>query len=675
MAATLAIPERVEAAERFARAHQGTVPGARALYEAGFQLAHNYAITGIEKRGSDPTERLVRVAAIARELESGRYPPNEWVTQAPMLVTGFFVSRSQPLSYAPGNVQRSLDVYAEFVRSHLTWQDPFPPNDALAYLVSGRMWSLWELLGDPMQAADRFFDTLAAEPQTREAGRFLQARMYLQLLHEEPDNATYLTNAIRMLTDLARDGTIDVRRKAHAMLAAELFTNGQDQRACAEFNRFSATYPRSDWVWVASLRAGQCEEALGRWQAAANAYRRAAKLHPNVPAAVLLGHAYAARALEGTGDFEAALNEYQQAIAAWFGRDSARYGLSIWRRNPAPSNLWGRDPTEVTQPDLALRMEQLRAALASPGGALLERARWALRRNLRDVARTAAEQLIAQFPRSPLVSAARSTARVADYEDAIDLAAADRPGDIVRAQERLERLSHESDIVGSLATMARASILEVAGTPGSDSLMKDALERWRAAQVSPPPAAPGSLEADADAVRRAVFQPLGGGVYRKGWNAMEWPRSLPPFLIAPATLPVLDSAGKVTIVPASHPLPGYENTLYLSQEQFDLLEKTIAILGGSLRRVPTAVMETPNQPAGAAETIMKLWNRFFPMRGGHWSGWELATYPVIARIEFTNRERTRAAVPVTVGYSGGTVLLEKIDGEWRLLDIVNIWIT
>ena len=205
--------------------------------------------------------------------------------------------------------------------------------------------------------------------------------------------------------------------------------------------------------------------------------------------------------------------------------------------------------------------------------------------------------------------------------------------------------------------------------------MKEALESWRTWQMTPRPAAPGSLEAEVDAVRRTVFQPLGGGVYgsRGGWNAMNWPGSLPSFLIAPATLPVHESNGRVRIVSASRPLPGFDNTLYLAQEHFDLLEKTIAILGGSLRRVPQSVMSTPNQPAGAAKTITRLWNRFFPMRPGHWGGWEFATYPVISRIEFTNPERTRASVPVIVGYSGGTVLLEKIGGEWRAIEIVNQW--
>jgi hypothetical protein len=193
--------------------------------------------------------------------------------------------------------------------------------------------------------------------------------------------------------------------------------------------------------------------------------------------------------------------------------------------------------------------------------------------------------------------------------------------------------------------------------------------------VAPRPAAPGSLDAEADAVRHTVFQPMASGVFGPGGRNAEWPRSLPLFLIAPATLPVQESSGRVRIVSASRPLPGYENTLYLAQQDLEFLERTITILGNSRRHIPQSVMATPNQRAGAAETIAKLWNRFFPMRPGSWGGWELATYPVISRIEFTNPERTKASVPVTVGSSGGTVLLEKTGGEWRAIEIVNRWDT
>lgn len=676
MERTLTVVQRVEEGERFAREHPGTVAGARALFQAAFHLGTNYAITGIEPRGSDPTDRLLRVAAMARELESGRYPACEWVARAPTLVAGFFVPDTPPPSYAPGNAQRSLDEYASLVRSHLAWRDRFPPNDPIAHMVSYRMWRLWGLMADPIAAAERFFDELAAAPESRARARLLQARVYIERVRESGDDAAWSrTRAIALLTDLARGRGDDVGSRAHAMLAAELFVGGDDREACQEFRRFVEARPQSDWAWVASLRVGQCEEALRNPQAAVDAYQRAVALHPDRPVAVLLGHAFAARVLEGTGNITAALREYQQALAAWVGHDSTRHALTTWRRSPSNDATFVPNAFELVKPALASRQEQLRTVFAAPGGALLERARWLLRRGSRSEARAAANELRRRFPRSPLVRDAGDVVHRADYEDALDLAAADSPRDVTAALERLERLSREADgVIVGLAGIARASITAVRSGDG-DGLMRGALENWRASQVSPPPAAAGSLEADAYAVRQAVFQPLGGGIYQTRWNAMVWPRTLPPFLMAPATLPVHEASGRVTIVQASHSIPGLENMLYLSQEDFDLLAKTIGRLGGNLRRVPASVMATPNQPAGASETIMRLWNRFFPMRPGHWGGWDLATFPVIARIEFTNPERTKASVPVTVGYSGGTILLEKSDGQWRATAIVNRWIT
>ena len=51
------------------------------------------------------------------------------------------------------------------------------------------------------------------------------------------------------------------------------------------------------------------------------------------------------------------------------------------------------------------------------------------------------------------------------------------------------------------------------------------------------------------------------------------------------------------------------------------------------------------------------------------------TYPVVTQIEFVNAERTKANASVTIGYSGATVVLEKVDGTWRAVRLANQWIT
>ena len=72
---------------------------------------------------------------------------------------------------------------------------------------------------------------------------------------------------------------------------------------------------------------------------------------------------------------------------------------------------------------------------------------------------------------------------------------------------------------------------------------------------------------------------------------------------------------------------------------------------------------------------MSFWNSFFHTRQGHWGGWEVETYPVIHGINFLDDARTRASVPIVVGYSGATVILEKKDGVWVAIRLVNQWVT
>ena len=125
----------------------------------------------------------------------------------------------------------------------------------------------------------------------------------------------------------------------------------------------------------------------------------------------------------------------------------------------------------------------------------------------------------------------------------------------------------------------------------------------------------------------------------------------------------------------AEPIPDTGKLLFFDTSTFNLLEKMIYRLGGTKRREPGHVMETPNQPVGDSVQILELWQRFFPARPGHWGGWELETYPVITEIHFTNPERTRAAAKVTIGYSGCTVELEKENDRWIPRRLTNQWIT
>ena len=70
-----------------------------------------------------------------------------------------------------------------------------------------------------------------------------------------------------------------------------------------------------------------------------------------------------------------------------------------------------------------------------------------------------------------------------------------------------------------------------------------------------------------------------------------------------------------------------------------------------------------------------LWKKSFWTQAGHWSGWVFESYPIVDEIEFIDAARTRAAVKVTVGYSGATVQLEKKNGAWVATALSNFWIT
>ena len=176
-----------------------------------------------------------------------------------------------------------------------------------------------------------------------------------------------------------------------------------------------------------------------------------------------------------------------------------------------------------------------------------------------------------------------------------------------------------------------------------------------------------------------MFQPLGGPQLEdrnSRWNAFEWPKTLPRFVVAPRILQAKEFGHELpTDVGVSRPPTGLANVLFLDVDDVEYLTSLVPKLGGTKRREPTDVMEVPNQPIGAAMAILQWWDGYFPSRPGHWGGVEILTYPAFASIEFTDAARTRALVPINVGYSGATVVLEKVKGKWTIKELVNLWIT
>lgn len=308
---------------------------------------------------------------------------------------------------------------------------------------------------------------------------------------------------------------------------------------------------------------------------------------------------------------------------------------------------------------------------------MLERGRTLLARGRHDEALAELQRLAAQHPRSPAAVRGRELAHHARLERALQAAAVDRPDrDEARALKELEALAREPhDFAVTAAKIARASLLlKRAEAAEAETSLTDALKEWHASQRMTKPA--NGLEDDVAEIRRVVFLPQGGEIYATArWNAFTWPARSPAFTVVNSDILVKLHDGGTTRVTLVQTFPRAERVLFFDTSQIALLEKMIVTLGGTKRREPRQIMETPNQPVGDSMQILGLWNKLFPARPGHWGGWELETYPVITEIQFTDAERTRASARVTFGYSGDTVELEKKAGKWIARRLSNQWIT
>jgi tetratricopeptide (TPR) repeat protein len=657
--------------EAFAASHPGTVAAAKATCERGFQLAGNISVTGVEPRGSDPTDRFMKVLEIVRDLESGRYPESEWVDRAPSIVTGFFASNP---AYSPENLDRVIEASYTFAKAHYRPQ----PDGTIDYLLTDKMPALLKLKGDEIGGMDAMFSQLERDVDSSGA-KYLRGRYYLRGMRESQapgERALFLRKAIDTLDELQRSGSGIFQRKALATLATLRMNEGDFAGARANLLKYLAAYADTDWAWVAAARAGLANIELGQPVQAAAELTGAADRYTLNPVARVLAHAYAARAEEASGRFDRALAHDRQALRDWDDDYGPRYSI-YWMVKPRPGQFeTGGDGAMVDKVSLAQRAAALARSLSQPGGEVLERGRWLLARDRWTEATDTLRPIAAGS--SATARDARPIIHQAELYQALELAAADGPGsNKSNAFDRIERLTREPlDFPVVAARLAQACLLLRRGDVSSaETRTGQALDDWHAPQRLDEPVSP--LERDVADIRRAVLLPDGGGVYgSQHWNAFEWPASgTPPFAIVNPTVRVTLASGEITKVTLRQSLGGDRKVLFLGDDDLNLLRYVLAKLGGARRRVPTAIMETPNQPVGESMNILALWNKFFAARPGHWGGWELETYPVVTKIEFIDAARTKAEAAVTIGYSGGIVLLEKVEGHWVARRLTSRWIT
>jgi len=667
-------PAMLEALDAFVREHPGTEAAAKALHTKGFHLAHNAFSFG-ERAGDDPTDRFFRVLDIYLELRSGRYPPSEWVDQASSLVTGFNAYRA---SFEPGNAERVLTVYEALLPALLEAFERGDTRESIPFFVGSRMGALFRLTGDPVPAIERVFDRLERLAKNANAVKLLRAEFYLRPTEpvvEAEDRPALRAKARSLLESLVAAAAGFERRKALATLATLYFKDGELAQARTLYEQYLDAYPESDYAWVAALRIGECGEAADP-EAAAESFRRAASRLPTNPVARVLGHAYAARAWEAAGDFGKALLDYEAALRAWDARYGGRYSLFSRRQTP-PGGSFPIDLGEVTRERLQGRIAALTETTATPGGELVERARLALSGGRWDEGIAAASEFLSNHPASPLAADARYLLHTARLEKALEIAGADDSGAaIAQALAELETLTRQPmDSAVAAAKLALGTARYLSGAAETaGALIAGALGDWQDLDRSAPSiASRGAFEKDVVDVRNAVFRPDGGGLLRDGrWSSFTWPASLPFVLTSPALR--VKSGGDTRRVVAYDPFPHVPNAVFLDDERRTLLERIMARLGGTKKRPWVQVMQTPNQPDGPALDVLALWRKTFWAQPGHWGGWIFEGFPIINEIEFVDDSRSKAAVKIRVGYTGGTVQLEKRDGAWTMTGLTNFWI-
>jgi tetratricopeptide (TPR) repeat protein len=683
-AAPLRIPERVARLEQFWRDHPGTAAGASALYRAGSHLAHN-AYNGLEPRGGDPTNRLLRLIEIVRELESGRYPPGEWTTNASSLVSGMFYSSQPPVVIPPENVARMLDAWYDFVRTRFDGRREDAFDSGVGYIVTSRMSDLFARQGSAVAGVERTLDRLEKDVADSGEVRWFRAMYYVRqwMSGPEAERVAMGARARAALRGVASDESGYRARKALATLAAMAYADSDFAGAVPLFREYLASYPRTPWSWIAALRLGLAHEAQGDWTGAAAAFDDASRrFGATEPVALVLSAAFAARAYEALGQHDRALAAYRRAVDGWDEDYGVDYVLNGPRPNPPAIPSRPDERHRVRRDDLVERTATLARMLQAPGGALLARGRWQLSVRRFDDARATLQEYLRSHSSSALAGDAHALLHRALVERALELAAVDAPR---RDDDAAARLLDEAAAAtpytawSAFAGMTRSAMAVRAGDAASArASARQALSRLVDAQ-KPLLARPSADAVDRDvaSIRALVFRPTGDLplIANQQWSVHTFPAALPEFVVVSADIPVSVPGSQPAARRGYQPLPGIERVVFLTRDELAALERIIPTIGGTAVRGRRGVMDTFNQPAGGAREIVKVWGEVFPTQPGHWGGTVLQTYPMITRIDFLDTARTRANVAITVGYSGATVVVEKVEGVWRAVRVTNWWIT
>jgi tetratricopeptide (TPR) repeat protein len=646
--------------EEFARQHPGTTAAARALYEKAVQIRSNdrAGVRDLNRPNLDPTNAVLDALGIARDLRSGRYPDSEWVTRAPELAINL---RSGNPQFAADSVERLLAGYLDFVRANFTLPEASPLADGINSVITNQIFELFVLTGEGIAGVERTLTDLERIDAPR--ARYARAAFYLnRMASDEAMRPIMRQRAVDTLSTLAGSGSGLYARRALAALASLLYLERDFMAARTAFARYLAAYPDTSWSWVAAIRIGQCHELLGNLVQAIDAYRSAAARFASIPVARHLGHAYAGRTSEAADRLEDAAAEYSLALEGWGDlRGTAR--MEGYRGSDVPA--W----TSVDVEGLALknRLDQIRASLAVPEGRQLESGRRLLAANDRAAALVAFEAFIRANAASTLLPEARRLVRRIRLEQAIEQAGTiTAPRDEAGAIAALAAIDSEpwDEFAGVAKIIAATLTLRQGSRVQADAMITAALQEWLEKQTTTPSTLPPAAAEDVAAIRRDIFEGDQAAPWRSsfGLNSRERPAFL---VINPHITVQLNNAiaTRETVYPASSRLP-----LFMTTEAMTLLVDSLNALAGEVRER----RQFPNVPP----EMRNFLGTHLPLEMGMLCCvvTSFNSVPNVQAVAFTNDERTRANVTIRMLWSGGSLVLEKTGGSWRVVGISDRYV-
>jgi hypothetical protein len=455
----------------------------------------------------------------------------------------------------------------------------------------------------------------------------------------------------RAQDDRAPDAALTARR-ALATIASKAFVDEDAARARLLLRAYVRRYPDSPWTWVAAMKLAVVDAMSGDAAMAARAYRDVGRRYADQPIARVVSAYLAGWHFESGGDEARAQAAYVEALTAW-DRDYGRlYDFPV--RLP--------DDIESTWPiidldELTSRVARLSEELRERDGATVAHAHWLVEQKRYADASTALQAFLRAHRTSPLAADARVLMHQAQLWTALNA------GNIWRKEHDdevclaiLEALEREPyDVFVGIAFLAHASLLHRRGqTDEAARQATSAMQRWwawRNAEIAKSTLT--GLDADVAAIRSEMFRP--GGVVptveRSQFGDLAFDAPPSPFIEVGADVTVT-SSGTTTSRTIFQSYAHAPMALPITDEEERLLTYVALIEDTTPSNLPIAYLNLRGRVS--------------------WRDLLLGAAPAVTSIEFADDGRTRASVQFWWRGSGYTATLEKIDGRWHVVRLLNI---